>query len=125
MSQRLDTAFALLALGLLGAGGWGAVANGLLVAAVAMEAVGPCGRDCTEVRCTMENQGPLRATGTVVIDAWSRGGYEDGTERQEVAYVLEPGARSEIVRAFPGVPFARGSTLVRCRPRGGGGGTGG
>lgn len=116
MSHLLDTGLAIAAVGLLaGTAGW-AVARGLLVEPVDMRVLGDCGNDCSQVRCTMENQGPLRARGSVVIDAWSRGGYEDGTWRQEVEYDLAPGERVEILRSFEGVYYLAGQTMVRCMP---------
>jgi len=115
MSQVVDRVFGLGAMALLlGAAGL-ALRGGLLVEPVTMEVLGACGPRCSEVRCVMENQGPLRALGQVVIDAW-QGDYEDGTARQIVDLDLRPGERAEVVRQVPGLPYARGKTMVRCMP---------
>ncbi len=90
--------------------------GGMLVEPVDMRALGSCGEDCSTVRCTFENQGPLRASAKLVIDAWAGGGYEDGTERQEVHLDLGPGERHAVRLDFPGVPYSRGTTQVRCMP---------
>ncbi len=117
MSHLLDTGLAIAAIGLLAAAGVGVVRSGLLVEPVDMQAVGPCGLRCTQVRCVMENQGPIRAVGAVVIDVWSDGGYQDGTLRHEVGYDLGPGERVEVRYDFDGAPYVAGRTIARCMPR--------
>lgn len=116
MSHLLDTGLAIAAGALLATAGWAAVRHGLLVEPVDMQVLGPCGAGCTEVRCVMKNQGPIRAVGRVVIDVWSDEGYEDGTWRQEAAYDLAAGASVELIEVFEGVLHRRGKTIVRCMP---------
>jgi hypothetical protein len=116
MSQLLDTGLVIAAIAALSGGAWLAMSHGLLVEPVDMKVLGDCGSDCSQVRCIMENQGPVRARGSVVIDAWTGGGYEDGTWRQEVEYDLMPGSRAAIHRDFEGLHYIRGKTIVRCMP---------
>ncbi len=116
MSHLVDTGLANAAVIAAIAGGTWAVSRGLLVEPVDMRVLGECGSQCSRVRCTMENQGPLRASGVIVVDAWADGGYEDGTWRQEAPFDLARGARVELFLDFEGVPYRRGRTIVRCMP---------
>lgn len=94
--------------------------RGLLIEPVVMEVQGPCESKapCSRVRCVFENQGPVPARGTVIIDTWR--GLEDARGyagvRRLIPVSLGPRERVEHVLDVVGVPYTKAETMVRCMP---------
>ncbi len=115
------TATSIVALG-MAYGLFMVLLRGLLIEPVVMEALGPCAdlARCTEVRCVFENQGPLPARGTVVVDTWlaadERSGRAFAGVRHVVPVSLGPGDRHDERLRAEGVPYAGPATMVRCMP---------